>query len=264
MKNTTFRKKALLSSVAMLLVALVALGSATFAWFTSNPNANASGLSLKTTASTGLVIRTETDSTWSHEAKLANNMETVNLDPVSQVQNGTEGQTPSVFYTVDAKEAKSFEKADKTPTTTTSGYYKENIYCRLSDGSDTTAAATKKVYITGVNATVATGATMGGCIRVAIAKGDTLLGTWSLTTDGNGVLTPDAGSFNPALATYSTSLKVDTGLSGLSATGTDLSKYITVYVYLDGQHTDCYSDKVGTVNAEEIISSVKVDLTLAD
>ncbi len=259
MKNTTFRKKALLSSVAMLLVALVALGSATFAWFTSNPNAYASGLSLKTTASTGLVIRTETDTKWSHEAKLANNKETVNLDPVSQKQS-----EPSVFYTVEAGSAEKFDKAaDKTPTTTEAGYYKENIYCRLSDGSDTTAAATKKVYIKGVTATVAADATMGGCIRVAIANGDTLLGTWALSTANNGVLTPDAGSFSPAVAQYSTALNVDTGLTALSATGTDLSKYITVYVYLDGQDSNCYSDKVGTVNAEEIISSVKVDLTLA-
>lgn len=258
MKNTTFRKKALLSSIAMLLVALVALGSATFAWFTSNPNANASGLSLKTTASTGLVIRTDSDTTWSHDAKLAKDQPTMNLDPVSQQQD-----KPSVFYTVDAAVADKYAKAaDKTPTTTTSGFFKENIYCRLSDGSDTTAAATQKVYIKGVTATAATGATMDGCIRVAIANGETLLGTWALTTANHGVLTPDAGEFSPELAQYSTALEVDTGLTGLSATGTDLSKYITVYVYLDGQDENCYSDKVGTVNATEIISSVKVDLTL--
>lgn len=258
MKNTTFRKKALLSSVAMLLVALVALGSATFAWFTSNPNANASGLSLKTTASTGLVIRTETDTNWSHDAELNKGQTAaLNLDPVSQQQNA-----PSTFYTVEAAAADKYE-AKGTPTTTTSGFYKENIYCRLSDGSDVTASKDKKVYVTGVTATAAADATMAGCIRVAIANGDTLLGTYALSTTNNGVLTPEAGSFNPAVAQYSTALKVDTGLTGLSATGSDLTKYITVYVYLDGQDSDCYSDKVGTVNAEEIISSVKVDLTLA-
>lgn len=104
---------------------------------------------------------------------------------------------------------------------------------------------------------------MDGCIRVAIANGSTLLGTYTLSTGtANGVLTPDAGSFSPALATTSTALDVDTGLTGLSATGSDLTKYVTVYVYLDGQDTNCYSDKVGTVNAEQIIKSVKVDLTL--
>lgn len=258
MKNTSMKKKALLSSVAMLLVALVALGSATFAWFTSNPNAYASGLSLKTTASTGLVIRTETDETWSHEATIAKNEATKNLDPVSQKQTA-----PDTFYTVAAAAADAYGKSDATPTPTTEGFYKENIYCRLSDGSDVTAAASQKVYLKGVTITKATGATMEGCIRVAIANGTNLLGTYTLSTGtANGVLTPDAGEF-ASLAATSTSLNVDTGLTGLSATGSDLSKYITVYVYLDGQDTNCYSDKVGTVNAQEIISSIKVDLALA-
>lgn len=56
MKNTTFRKKALLSSVAMLLVALVALGSATFAWFTSSTSATASDLGASTTKSSELLV----------------------------------------------------------------------------------------------------------------------------------------------------------------------------------------------------------------
>lgn len=262
MKHTSTRKKMLLSSVAMLLVAMMALGTATFAWFTSNPNANASGLSLKTTASTGLVIRTDTDVAWSHEAAIAKNKETQNLDPVSQKQDA-----PSTFYTVAAAAADNYAKGADTPTTTTAGYYKENIYCRLSDGSDDKKDADKKVYLKGITITptadVSDTESMKGCIRVAVANGNTLLGTWALTDTSNGVLTPEAGSYSPALAVAGTNLNVDTGLTALTATGSDLSKYITVYVYLDGQDTNCYSDKVGTVNANEIISSVKVDLTLA-
>lgn len=56
MKNTTFRKKALLSSVCMLLVALVALGSATFAWFTSSTSATANNIGAKTTKSSELKV----------------------------------------------------------------------------------------------------------------------------------------------------------------------------------------------------------------
>lgn len=257
MKHTSTRKKMLLSSVAMLLVAMMALGAATFAWFTSNPNADATGLSLKTTASTGLVIRTETDTTWSHNASIAKNAETKNLDPVSQKQTA-----PSTFYTVAAASADNYTKGNDTPTTTTSGYYKENIYCRLSDGSDADAATSKTVHLTGITINASEGATMDGCIRVAVANGNTLLGTWALTDNNNGVLTPDAGEYNPALAVAGTNIDVNTGLTNLSATGSDLTKYITVYVYLDGQDENCYSDKVGTVNATEIISSVKVDLTL--
>ena len=108
---------------------------------------------------------------------------------------------------------------------------------------------------------------MQNCMRVAIANGTTMLGTWALSTAGqHGTLTTAAktsGEFSPALAATATNLNVDTGLTALSATGSDLTKYITVYVYLDGQDDACYSDKVGTVNAAEIISGVSVDLALA-
>lgn len=264
MKHTHSRKKMLLSSIAMLLVALVALGSATYAWFTANPNAEAHGISMKTTAAAGLVIRTETDTTWSHSAALNNGGSTFNANPVSQDQSA-----PDNFWTVTAANAGAYGAGDDAMTAGVKGtdFYAEKIYCRLSDGADASAAATKKVYVKGVTINAASGATMQNCMRVAIAGPNGLLGTYALSTAGaNGTLTTAAktpGSFNPALAATATNLNEDTGLTALSATGSDLTKYITVYVYLDGQDSDCYSDKVGTVNAAEIISGVQVDLALA-
>ena len=54
MKNT--RKKMLLSSVAMLLVALVALGSATYAWFSVSKTVKADQMVVKAIATAGLEI----------------------------------------------------------------------------------------------------------------------------------------------------------------------------------------------------------------
>ena len=267
MTNTKFRKRALLSSVAMLLVALVALGSATFAWFAANPDAEAHGISMKTTASAGLVIRTDTDTTWSHSAALNMGGTTFNATPVSEDQSA-----PADFWTVIATNSGAYgAKNGETMTKvsagreSTNGVFAENIYCRLSDGSDASANAGKKVYLKGVSITAATGATMAPCMRVAIANGSTLLGTYALSgNQPNGTLIgANQTSGTLTVNTVATNLNIDTGLTALSASGSSLDKYITVYVYLDGQDTDCYSDKVGTVNAEEIISSVKVDLTLA-
>ena len=56
MTNTKFRKRALLSSVAMLLVALVALGSATFAWFNTQNQASAKTITAKTTKSSDITL----------------------------------------------------------------------------------------------------------------------------------------------------------------------------------------------------------------
>lgn len=57
MKRSTFRKSSLISSVALLLVAIVALSGATFAWFSANNVANATGLQMKASSASGLFIK---------------------------------------------------------------------------------------------------------------------------------------------------------------------------------------------------------------
>ena len=54
----------LLSSIAMLLVALVALGSASFAWYVSQASVSASTSKAKAAAADGLVIRHTTSDDW--------------------------------------------------------------------------------------------------------------------------------------------------------------------------------------------------------
>jgi len=295
--KATSRKRLLISSVAMLLVAMLALGTATFAWFTSNPNANAEGLRLKTTASAGLVVRTDSDAVWSHEADFYKNQPTgaFNLTPASMEQNVTEGTntTAKKFWTVLAHDADEYGHStaaadamtEATVTTwdstnsvfTNADVYAESVYFRLSDGSDASDATTaaKKVYIKGVTINTHNGADMNGCIRVAITTldGKEILGTFAQATNSspNGTLTTankTAGTFNPAIKEVSnlgafTGGNIDTGATALSADESDVSKGVKVFVYLDGQDTNCFSDMVKTVNAQQIIDSIQVDFTLA-
>lgn len=57
------RKRLLISSIAMLLVAMVALGTATFAWFTSNTSATADKINVQTTKSSELKV-SKNDLNW--------------------------------------------------------------------------------------------------------------------------------------------------------------------------------------------------------
>ena len=57
------RKRLLISSVAMLLVAMLALGTATFAWFTSNTSATADKINVQTTKSSELKV-SKNDLSW--------------------------------------------------------------------------------------------------------------------------------------------------------------------------------------------------------
>ena len=58
------KKRALISSVAMLLVAIIALGTATFAWFTSNTTATADGIYVRTQKVSELEIKGKLDNAY--------------------------------------------------------------------------------------------------------------------------------------------------------------------------------------------------------
>lgn len=63
--KTKSRKRLLISSVAMLLVAMLALGTATFAWFTQNTSATADGIYVKTSKASTLKI-SKNDKSWTN------------------------------------------------------------------------------------------------------------------------------------------------------------------------------------------------------
>lgn len=275
MKNTTFKRRALISSIAMLLVALVALGSATFAWFAANPNASAEGLSVKTTAAAGLVIRTESDSTWSHDADLFKGQtDAFLLNPVSQEQTKANSGN---FWKVAAAAANNFAAgSDNMTAATIGGYnntsnvdlYAEKVYFALTAGSDATAEASKEVKITGITITPKSGAALQNAINVCITAADgTILGTWELSLAGdNGTLTTASktpGTFSPEAAVAATNLNVSTGQTALPIQGDTLTKYVNVYVYLDGQDSACYSEGLAEQDASQIIEKIKVDFNLA-
>ena len=106
---------------------------------------------------------------------------------------------------------------------------------------------------------------MLSAIRVAIAGPDgKVLGTYATSIAGaHGVLTAvDGTTADFTVLEAATGVKsLDCGITGLS-TAENAAKKVTVYVYLDGQDAACYSDNVGSVNAAQIISDVKVDFKL--
>lgn len=60
------RRRLLISSVAMLLVAMLALGTATFAWFTTSTTTNARNIAVKTSKKSLLLVSSK-DSTWTDQ-----------------------------------------------------------------------------------------------------------------------------------------------------------------------------------------------------
>ena len=81
--KTTKRSKMLLSSIAMLLVALVALGSASFAWYYTVQSVSAETTQFNAAAADGLVIRHHTGDAWKTALNTANSNA---LDTASSLQ----------------------------------------------------------------------------------------------------------------------------------------------------------------------------------
>lgn len=162
----SMKKKALLSSLSMLMVATVAVGSATFAWFTQNPTATVSGLQMRADAANGLKILTE-----SHQAKVADagfgstdflNHNGSTTSPASSTTNLM--MTPASYtfaanpfavngpFTTTAAGDTEYGADDKAAVTKlseayneTGKVYKERIYCKLVGNSDATAKAAMKL-----------------------------------------------------------------------------------------------------------------------
>lgn len=271
MKNTTFRKKALLSSVAMLLVAIVALGSATFAWFTQNPTVTATGLVMDASVTGGLQI-------YAGKAKDAGLLDwgtstTLNAIANAETEDATDAVTDpagitfgtpvsynyaaSGFYTTSAADEDNYAKKADAAISGGSVDYSEKIYLRTSvAGGGTVQVDKAKVTITKSNENTTD---LANAVRIMLVDDeDNVLGTWSLDGTANKYLTATAVSAEnyPDAVASGTAKSFDP--ITVSAAGTD---YVTVYVWLDGEDDACKTTNVQ--NLKDLVSSVSVDFTLA-
>ena len=266
MKNTTFRKKALLSSVAMLLVAIVALGSATFAWFTQNPTVTATGLVMDASVTGGLQILAEDAQAVGAEWGTSTILNAVKPeDTIVTNPAGITFGTPlsysyddnAAFRTTSAADEDDYAKKADAAISGGSVDYEEKIYLRTSvAGGGTVQVDKAKVTITKSDENTTD---LANAVRVMLVDDeDNVLGTWSLDGVANKYLTATAVSADdyPDAVASGTAKSFDP--ITVSAAGTD---YVTVYVWLDGEDSACKTTNVQ--NLKDLVSSVSVDFTLA-
>ena len=221
----TFRKSSLISSIALLLVAIVALGGATFAWFSSNPTATASGISTSAKAASGLLITTDnTDETsWTNALTLYEG-EAKSLTPVS---SNFENLGAPAWYTANAETAANFDANEETitPVTDTNGYVdKYTVYAKTQDGTEA------PLYIS-----AAINETAGNFGRVAIVCDGTIVYYKNDTTEAWAPLDKD-GNVAETKGFTETSSIASAEIGTIPADGT---LAITIYVWNEGQDPGC-------------------------
>lgn len=117
--KTTSRKKLLISSVAMLLVAMLALGTATFAWFSTSTTAKANNLKVQTIQASNLLIRKEFGGTaaskdWATQISYSDE-NPATLEPASSTDFKTWFTALAPSYNAAGEAASSIKKLDETP-----------------------------------------------------------------------------------------------------------------------------------------------------
>lgn len=136
--KTTSRKRLLISSVAMLLVAMLALGTATFAWFTTDTTTQATGINVKTSKKSLLLVSSR-DSEWKENLNYS-------FDKFLQPASSYDG---AHWYKAQATSglsgaAKDGEKITGVGTADAEGY----VFCNMLNVMNTGAELAKGVTIT--------------------------------------------------------------------------------------------------------------------
>ena len=273
------RRRLLISSVAMLLVAMLALGTATFAWFTVKTGTTAEGIKVKTATQSSIVV-SSIDSAWTNDLKY--NYENLTMKPVSTADGKnwyyTVAAGPGAYTAATAPDTANFGSYEGTAACqqqTTHMFY--NMLNVKNAGAKTSNAIT-------ITATVSETATNSGAnyLRVALVPATSTTHFNDKDSTGDNRTSAEAASF-PASKVYTTgteaAYKPLTGISSSGAitegsnftpTGTasisepvgtlakNEAKYYMLLVWFEGQDTDCFD-----TNAGNELPSIKFTITEA-
>ena len=242
------RRRLLISSVAMLLVAMLALGTATFAWFTTSTSATASKLSVKTVKASELQLSSTTIE-WTDTLEY-NQLNKV-LKPASSA-NGTD------WFIADATD-KNGTAGDVTKIATTAGNFGQYVFADQLNVRNNGEATVEHVKIKFTLSE--TEAANGKYLRLALVEankrgtdavltGNFAESVYAAAADSAPAFTSTAKATQNVTAKAGANVEFDVGtLVGKSAIGTN-AKYYNLYIWFEGQDTDCKDANAGNAMPE--------------
>lgn len=224
------RKHLLISSIAMLLVAAVALGAATYAWFTSSTTATASGINVRTIQASELQI-SKSDVVWDT---------TLNYGVSNKILLPTSTANGTAWFTGNAVDRDNFA-TDGTYTTIPN---KDNYYFTEQLNVQNAGAAT-------VEDVEISFAAPPGCDywRVAIVEANASGIEATLTGDFTQSVFDNSGTpYNAVTSTTAADTEITPKTTYTVSVG-DLAendvKYYNIYVWFEGQDEECKDVNAG-------------------
>lgn len=242
---TKTRKKMLLSSIAMLLVALVALGSATFAWYITNATVTAEKTQFSAASADGLVIRHTTSDPWA--AKITDLEKTSSLTP-GAMNYDTLG---NVFGATGQGTA--FDDGTLSGGLTAAAVENGTVFLVDSFYVASSSGAAKNATFT-----IKSGTQAGTYLNLAVYVGSTLQGVWTSDPTEGRTSTIKIGGTAAAPATSTNTqtlgkLAANTSAGTISAaTKESGGTKITVIGFADGYNPLCKNSTadISTIDVE--------------
>ncbi len=253
--STSILKKQLIAAVVMVLVAMLALGTSTYAWFVTNSTVTANGMNVQATSENGIEIREATaPSTWASVASGIHGT-AAQLIPTSTADASNWYHASALYSTGSAVDASTITKVAITETTgvgksATSGdkgYYIHDQFNVRSTTANATNLVVKNVTVSGID-------NLSPGLRIMTVCGTNVH-----------IYAPMTGATTTYNVNLSTAVTALTGATG--STTTDLlaatvdnsgSTKVDVYVYFEGEDASIYTNNIPTTLAN---LSVTIDFT---
>lgn len=257
--KTNSRKRLLVSSVAMLLVAMLALGTATYAWFTTSTNPFADDFSAKTTKQSTLLLSDKNRTGWTSHLQYGVSNKT--MYPASG--NGTawvKGTASNAL--TGAIDTSTLQAVAPSPAAgvTQADYVFINELNLMNNGTADIKDVDIDFYMnTDTNTNTAEYA------RVALVPVDgTAVGADDLVALGNNVYSTTAKTYKPIVNTTGTEgaqISTKTTFHVDVTTGDEVMKpgdikYYKLFVWFEGQDSKCTD-----ANSGQKIPGLKFDVS---
>ena len=279
---TTNRK--LMASASMLLVSIMTLSSATYAWFTMNKEVSVTGMEVKAKAYNGLVISGDNKSTWKTDWDVA--MTTgVELYPTST--NGAASPSWAVAYSKDFDDANKNQTgsgatyADITPSYTTSGttgdtftngvdgigqtgdpsrsyVLKKTFWIKSTGESAWTSSINVKSVTAEVADTSGSGtANLNKALRVLVVSGSDAFVYAPVTGYDNAINFKGTTAVTLVPATTSSNLASVTSIPNTDAGAIR----VDMYIYYEGEDQNCKSSNIAAISVDTLKVSAEFEAT---
>lgn len=277
--NSKAIRKQLLAAVAMVLVAAVALGSSTYAWFAANSNVTAEGMSVNAQAENGLIIANSDGSTWGSTAQatvgsatlypISTKDTTTWYHAVSTAQDNAQASQDASKYTQPITGVSNGVGYQETGNDSVYsyddgdlGYYLLNTFKIKSSAADMSGVKlyVNKVTITDSDSTVSSGS-LNKSLRVAVVlsgdKTENVQNVYIFAPTSDSTTTYKVGGNDKADYTCkvaATDLNTETAITSVSASNPITA---SVYVYYEGEDAACKSTNIVGITPDTLNVSVQ-------